>query len=320
MRVKLDKVPVGEWLCEECQLREEHNNTRSNYGTSANLSEGKKNQSAEIRSKPKALQIVVPELDAPQSTCSTPKADQCDGKNKRLHLASADTQTRQAKVTAVAADRLDVKSKKLLSMANRNKLQVLTSDLVARPHTYETPTAGGSNKKSHSSEVLLNRKKLRVSTDMESPSSSEGLRSPPMSCKRQAENTSSPKPRLLKTDSFRKHEVISHENSFKKSDKGGLALVDNAPVRTTQAVKNSQALSRSYSLGNMVNAKTPVPSPRGLATFFLCSLCKVLFFLLSVVTFNLDLSFNLLIFFNRSFIEATVLQQLQQWTKGQAVG
>uniref|UniRef100_K4A4V4 AIPP2-like SPOC-like domain-containing protein n=1 Tax=Setaria italica TaxID=4555 RepID=K4A4V4_SETIT len=263
MRVKLDKVPDGEWLCEECQLREDQNNTRSNYGvTAVNMSEGKKNQSSESRNKPKALQIVVPELDAPESTRSTPKADQCDGKNKKLHLASADTQTRQAKVTPLASERLDVKSKKLLSIANRNK-QVLPSDLDARPHTHGTPTAGGSNKKCQSSEFLLNRKKLRVSTDMESPSSSEGLRSPTMSCKRQAENNSSPKPRLLKTDSFRKHDVISRENSFKKSDKGGLTSVDNAPVRTTQAVKNSQALSRSYSLGNMV-AKTPVPSPKGL--------------------------------------------------------
>ncbi|PUZ40007.1 hypothetical protein GQ55_9G389300 [Panicum hallii var. hallii] len=265
MRVKLDKVPDGEWLCEECQLREDQNNTRSNHGvTAVNMSEGK-NQSSESRSKPKALQIVVPELDAPQSTCSTPTADQCDGKNKKLHLASADTQTRKVKVATPAAERLDVKSKKLLSIANRNKLQVLTSDLDARPHTYGTPTAGGSDKKSQNSEFLLNRKKLWVSTDMESPLSSEGLRSPPISCKRQVENTSSPKPRLIKTDSHRKHDVISRENSFKKSNKGGLTSVDNAPVRTTQAGKSSQVLSRSYSLGNMVNAKTPVPSPRGLS-------------------------------------------------------
>ncbi|CAN6311804.1 unnamed protein product [Urochloa humidicola] len=259
MRVKLDKVPDGEWLCEECQLREDQNNTRSSHVvTPVSMSEGKKNQPSESRSKPKALQIVVPELDAPQSTCSTPTADQWDGKNKNLHLASAGTQTRLAKVTTPAAERLDVKSKNLSSIANRNKLQVVTSDLEARPHSYGTPTAGGSNKKSQSSEFLLNRKKLRVSTDMESPLSSEGLRSPPISCKRQAE-TSSPKPRLLKTDSFRKHDVISRENSFKKSDKGGLTSVDNA-----QAVKNSQALSRSHSLGNMVNPKTPVASPRGL--------------------------------------------------------
>ncbi|OEL21649.1 hypothetical protein BAE44_0017334 [Dichanthelium oligosanthes] len=261
MRVKLDRVPDGEWLCEECQLRDDQNNTRSNYGvTEINMSEGK-NQSSENQSKPKALQIVVPDLDAPQITCSTPTADQCDGKNKKLHLASADTQRRQAKVTTPAAERLDIKSKKLLSIANRNKLQALTSDLDARPHT---STAGGSNKKSQSSEFLLNRKKLRISTDMESPLSSEGLRSPPISCKREAENTSSPKPRLFRTDSLRKHDAISRENSFKKSNKGGLTSVDNVPVRTAQAVKSSQALSRSYSLGNMVNAKTPVPSPRGL--------------------------------------------------------
>ncbi|CAL4940740.1 unnamed protein product [Urochloa decumbens] len=263
MRVKLDKVPDGEWLCEECQLREDQNNTRSSHVvTPVNMSEGKKNQSSESQSKPKALQIVVPELDAPPSTCSTPTADQRDGKNKKLHLASAGTQTRLAKVTTPAAGRLDVKSKNSLGIANHNKLQVVTSDLDARPHTYGTPTAGGSNK-SQSSEFLLNRKKLRVSTDMESPLSSEGLRSPPISCKRQAE-TSSPKRRLLKTDSFRKHDVISRENSFKKTDKGGLTSVDNAQVRTAQAVKNSQALSRSHSLGNTVNPKTPVASPRGL--------------------------------------------------------
>ncbi|CAL4923947.1 unnamed protein product [Urochloa decumbens] len=262
MRVKLDKVPDGEWLCEECQLREDQNNTRSSHVlTPVNMSEGKKNQSSESRIKPKASQIVVPELDAPQSTCSTPTADQWDGKNKKLHLASTGTQTRLAKVTTPAAERLDMKSKNLLSIANRNKLQVVTSELDARSHTYGTPTAGSLNKKSQSSDFLLNRKKLRVSTDMESPLSSEGLRSPPISCKRQAE-TSSPKPRLLKTDSFRKHDAISRENSFKKSDKGGLTSVDNAQVRTAQSVKNSQALSRSHSLGNMVNPKTPAASPR----------------------------------------------------------
>jgi len=114
MRVKLDKVPDGEWLCEECQLREDQNNTSSNHGVMAvNMSEGK-NQSSESQSKPKALQIVVPELDAPQSTYSTPTADQCDGKNKKLHLASADTQTRKVKVATPAAERLDVKSKKII--------------------------------------------------------------------------------------------------------------------------------------------------------------------------------------------------------------
>ena len=109
----------------------------------------------------------------------------------------------------------------------------------------------------------------------------EGLRSPPISCKRQVENTSSPKPRLFKTDSLRKHDVISHENSFKKANKGGLSSVDNAPVRTTQACKSSQVFSRSYSMGNMVNAKTPVPSPRGLTKFSCVLLAKhSLFYLL----------------------------------------
>lgn len=274
MRVKLEKVPVGEWFCEECQLKEDQNNTRSNYGiTAINVTEGK-NQRTESQSKPKALQIVVPDLDAPQVTHSPPTADRCDGKSKRLQLALADTQTRQVKDTTPAAERLDMKNKKSLSVANRNKLQVLTSDLDTRPHSVGTPTSGVYNKKSQSSEFLLNRKKLRVSTDMESPLSSEGLRSPPISCKRLAESTSSPKRRLFKTGSLGKQDVISRENSFKKSNKGGLTSVDNVPVRTTQVVKSSKTLSRSYSLGNMVNAKAPVPSPRGLAKFFWCSIHK----------------------------------------------
>ncbi|XP_066376468.1 ASI1-immunoprecipitated protein 2-like isoform X1 [Miscanthus floridulus] len=262
MRVKMEKVPVGEWFCEECQLKEDQKNT-SNYGIVAvNVTE-RKNQRTESQSKPKALQIVVPDLDSPQVTHSALTADRCDGKSKRLHLASADTQTRQVKDTTPAAERLDVKNKKSLSVANRNKLQVLTSDLDTRPRSYGTPTSGVYNK-SQSSEFLLNHKKLRVSTDMESPLSSEGLRSPPISCKRHAESTSSPKPRLFKTGSLGKQDVISRENSFKKSSKGGLTSVDNVPVRTTQVVKSSQTLSRSYSLGNMMNAKAPVPSPRGL--------------------------------------------------------
>ncbi|XP_066387939.1 protein PARALOG OF AIPP2-like [Miscanthus floridulus] len=262
MRVKLEKVPVGEWFCEECQLKEDQKNT-SNSGTVAvNVTEGK-NQRTESQSKPKALQIVVPDLDSPQVTHSALTADRCDGKSKRLHLASADTQTRQVKDTTPAAERLDVKNKKSLSIASRNKLQVLTSDLDTRPHSHGTPISGVYNK-SQSSEFLLNRKKLRVSTDMESPLSSEGLRSPPISCKRHSESTSSPKPRLFKTGSLGKQDVISRENSFKKSSKGGLTSVDNVPVRATQVVKSSQTLSRSYSLGNMVTAKAPVPSPRGL--------------------------------------------------------
>ncbi|WVZ57720.1 hypothetical protein U9M48_008070 [Paspalum notatum var. saurae] len=261
MRVKLDKVPDGEWLCEECQLKENQNNKRSNYGvTAVNMSEGK-NQSSESQSKRKALQIVVPDLDGQQVICSTPTADQCDVKNKKLHLASADSQTRQVKAITPAAERLDVKNKKSLSIANHNKPQVLKSDLDTRPHNYGTQTSGGSDKKNQSSNFLLNHKKLRVSTDMESPLSSEGLRSPPISCKRQAENTSSPKPRLFKTDSLRKQDV-TRENSVKKSNNGGLPKVDNVPERTTQVAKSSLTLSRSYSSGNMLNAKSSAPSPR----------------------------------------------------------
>ncbi|XP_062205871.1 protein PARALOG OF AIPP2-like [Phragmites australis] len=263
MRVKLDKVPDAEWLCEECQLKEDQSKIKRKYGvTTVNILEGKK-QSSESRSNPKALQVAMPNLDAPQITCSKPTADLCDAKNQKLHLASADAQTRQVKVTTPAAERLDVKNKNL-SMANHKKLQVVTSDLEARPHTNGTPTPGSSNKNNQSSEFWLNRKKLRVSTDMESPLSSEGLRSPPVSCKRLAENTSSPNPKLFKTDNLRKHDVFSRENSFKKSNKGSLNSLDNAPVRTTQVVKSPQTLSRSYSLGSTVNAKAPVPSPRGL--------------------------------------------------------
>lgn len=263
MRVKLDKVPDGEWLCEECQLKENQNSTRSNYGvTTVKMLE--KNQSLESQSKRKALQVAVPDLDALQVTCNTPTNGQCDGKNKKLHFAPADTQTRQVKAIAPAAERLEMKNKKSFSVANHNKLQVLTSDLDTRPHNYGTLASGGSNKKNQSSEFLFSHKKLRVFTDMESPLSSEGLQSPPISCKRQAEHTSSPKPRLFKTDSLRKQDVIAPENSFKKSNKGSLMKVNNAPERTSQAVKSSVTLSRSYSLGNMVNAKSHVSSPRGL--------------------------------------------------------
>lgn len=319
MRVKLDKVPDGEWLCEECQVKEDQSNTRSNYGAmSVNMSEGK-NQTSESRSKSKALRIVVPDSDALQTTCTTPTptAGQYDDKNKKLHLATADAHTQQVKVTA-PPERLDVKKDKLLSIANRNKLRVSTSDLDARPHTYGTPTSVGSNKKGPSSEFLLNRKKLRVSTDMESLLSSESPRSPPISCKRQAESTLSPKPSLFKMDNLRKHDVISRENSFKKSNKGDLSSVDNVPVRTTHAVKSSQTLSRSYSLGNMANTKASVPSPRGLTKFFCYSIREVSF--VFAVTFNLDHSANLLTFFNRPFVKATVFQQHQQRSKGQAVG
>jgi hypothetical protein len=271
----MEKVPVGEWFCEECQLKEDQNNT-SNYGISVvNVTEGK-NQRTESRSKPKTLQIVVPDFDALEVTHSALTADRCDGNSKRLHLASTDTQTRQLKDTTPAAQRLDVKNKKSLSVTNRNKLQVLTSDLDTRPHNYGTSTSGVYTNKSQSSEFLLNHKKLRVSTDMQSPLSSEGLRSPPISCKRHAESMSSPKPRIVKAGTLGKQDVISRANSFKKSNKGGLSSVDNIPVRTTQAVKSSdsQTLSRSYSLGNMVNAKAPVPSPRGLAKFFWYSIHK----------------------------------------------
>ncbi|KAL6906353.1 hypothetical protein ACP4OV_003954 [Aristida adscensionis] len=262
MRVKLDKVPEGEWLCEECQLQEdESKKARKTVVAMANISEGK-NQTSESRSNLKALHVVVPNLDAPQITCATPTADQNDAKNQKWHLASTDPQVRQAKVTTPAVERLDLKNKNLSSMANRKKLQRVTSDLEARPHANGSPTSGSLNK-NKSSEGLIKHKKLRVSTDMESPLSSEGLQGPPMTFKRQAENTLSPKPRLIKTGSFRKQDVFSRENSFKKSNKGSLHSPDNASVSTTQAVRSSQTLSRSYSLGSMVNAKTPVPSPRG---------------------------------------------------------
>jgi hypothetical protein len=91
MRVKLDKVPHGEWLCEECQLKDNNSNTRCKYRVqTVNISEGKK-QSLENQNNRKALRV-VPNLDAPQINCNTPKADQCGTKNFFLHLMSADTQ------------------------------------------------------------------------------------------------------------------------------------------------------------------------------------------------------------------------------------
>jgi hypothetical protein len=286
MRVKLDKVPHGEWLCEECQLKDNNSNTRCKYGVqTVNISEGKK-QSVENQNNPKALRV-VPNLDAPQINCSTRKADQCDTKNKQLYLTSADTQPRQVKVTSPAAERLEVKNKKILSMTNRKKLQVVTSDLEARSHTSGTSTPCSSNKKNKSSEFWLNRKKLRVCTDMESPLPSEGLRSPSISCKRLADNTSSSNPRLFKANRLKQRDIFSRENSFKKSNEGSLSLLDNASVRNSQAVKSSWTLSRSYSMGSTVNAKAPVPSPRGLRTFVLVFVYKTIFVSICV-HFNLD--------------------------------
>jgi hypothetical protein len=314
MRVKLDKVPDSEWLCEECQLKDDSSKTRCKYGVQkVNISEGKKHNS-ENQNNPKALRVVVPNLDAPQISCSAPTTDQCDSKNKKLQPASADTQPRQAKVTSPAAERLEVKNKQLLSMANCKKLHVITSDLEARSHTSGIPTPGSSNRKNQSSELWLNRKKLRVSTDMESPMSSEGLRSSPISCKRLVENTSSPNPRLFKANSLKKHDNLSRENTFKKSNEGSLRSLDKASVRNAQAVKSSQTLSRSYSMGSMVNAKAPVPSPRGLRTFFFGIFVLQNICCFNFRSFNLDWVVHLLTFFDRAFIKATIFQQLQQWT------
>lgn len=268
MRVKLDKVPDGEWLCEECQLNEDRNKTRGNRGASTlDISNGK-NQDAESMSDPKTLHTSLTNLDAPQIACGTPVTDHLSGNNVKLHSGSTDTEARQVKCASPNAGRLDAKSKNFGSMANRKRLQVVTSDTETRPPTCGTPSAGRLGKKNESSEDLLNRKKLRIATDMESPMSSEGLLSPPKSSKRHAENASSSNPRPFKTESPRKHDVFSHQNSFKKSNKGNLKPPNNAPVKGVQAVKSSMTLSRSYSLGSLANAKAPVPSPRGLTKHF----------------------------------------------------
>jgi hypothetical protein len=268
MRVKLDKVPDGEWLCEECQLNEDRVKTRRNHGASTvDILDGR-NQNSESMSNPKTLQIAVTNLESQQIARGTPITNHLSGNDKKRHSMSGDPEARQVKCATPTAERLDSKNKNFGSMENRKRLQV-TSDTEARPPTCGTPTGGRLGKKTESSEDLLNRKKLRIATDMESPLSSESLLSSPKSCKRQAENASSSDARLFKTESPRKHDIFSRQNSSKKSDKGNFKSPNNAPVRGVQAVKSSVALSRSYSLGSMANVKAPpVPSPRGLTNSF----------------------------------------------------
>ncbi|KAF0930675.1 hypothetical protein E2562_034203 [Oryza meyeriana var. granulata] len=261
MRVKLEKVPDGEWLCEECHLKEDQNQTRSTDGISKiNILDGK-NQNSESMNNPKTLKVVVTDLDNQQITCGTPVTDPLAGSNQKLHLVSTVPEARQVNCATPTAERLDAKNKNSGIMGNRKKLQVVVSGTEAQQSTCSTPTSGSLDKKSQNSEVL-NRKKLRIATDMESPLSNGGVRSPPKSCKRFAENTSSSNPRLLKTDSPRKHDVFSRENLLKSSNRGSLKSPDNAPMRT-QAEYSSVTLPRSYSLGSLSNVKTPVPSPRG---------------------------------------------------------
>ncbi|CAM0956101.1 unnamed protein product [Alopecurus aequalis] len=264
MRVKLDKVPNGEWLCEECQLNEDRIKTRSNRGAATvDILDGK-NQNSENMSNPKTLQIAVANLDSKQIACGTPKTNHLPGNDKKLHSLSIDPEARQVKCATPTAERLDSNNKNFGSMANRKRLQIVTSDTDARPPTCGTPTGVRLGKKIQSSEDLMNRKKLRIATDIESPLSSEGLLSPPKSLKRHAENASSSDARLSKTESPRKHDIFSRQNSFKKSDKGNFKAPNNAPARGVQAVKSSVTLSRSYSVGSMANVKAPpVPSPRG---------------------------------------------------------
>uniref|UniRef100_A0A0D9XMS9 AIPP2-like SPOC-like domain-containing protein n=1 Tax=Leersia perrieri TaxID=77586 RepID=A0A0D9XMS9_9ORYZ len=264
MRVKLEKVPDGEWLCEECHLKEEQNQTRSNDGAAKIKIFDGKNQNSETMNNPKTLKVATTDLDS-----GTPVTDPLSGRNQKLHLLSTDAEARQVKCTTPTAERLDGKNKNSGIMVNRKKLQVTTSGFEARHSTCSTPTSGNLDKnqsfdkKSQGSEALLNHKKLRIATDMESPLSNEGVRSPPKSFKRYAENTLSSTPRLLKTESPRKHDVLSRENSFKSSNKGSLKSPDNIPTRTP-SVSSSMALPRSYSVGNLANVKKPVPSPRGL--------------------------------------------------------
>lgn len=262
MRVKLDKVPDGEWLCEECQLNEDRIKTEGNRSASTvDISNGK-NQDSESMSNPKTLQTALTNLDAQQIACGTLITDHLSANNVKLHSGSTDTEARQVKCASPNARRLDTKSKTFGSMANRKRLQVVTSDTETRPPTCGTPSAGRLGKKNESSEDLLNRKKLRIATDMEPPMSSEGLLSPPKSSKRHAEHASSSNLRPFKMESPRKHDIFSHQDSFKKSNKGNLKPPNNAPVKGIQAVKSSMTLSRSYSLGSLA-AKAPAPSPRG---------------------------------------------------------
>ncbi|KAG8084319.1 hypothetical protein GUJ93_ZPchr0010g7529 [Zizania palustris] len=263
MRVKLEKVPDGEWLCEECHLKEDQNQTRNNDSTSKiNILDGN-NQHSEHMNNPKTLKVALTYLDNQQIIRDTPVTDHLAVNNQKLHVVSTEPEARQVKCATPTADRLYVKNRSSGSMGNHKKLQVVTTGTEARQYTCSTPTYGSLDNRNQSSEVLLNCKKLRIATDMESPLSNEGVRSPPKSCRRHAENTLSSNSRIFKTDNPRKHDVSSRENSFKNSNKGSLKSPDNAPMRT-QAINNSLTLSRSYSLGGLANVKTPVPSPRGL--------------------------------------------------------
>ena len=95
MRVKLDKLPDGEWLCEECQLNEDRIKQRSNHGASTVEILDGENQNLERMSNPKTLQIAVTNLDSKQIACGTPITNHLPGNDKKLHSLSIYPEARQ---------------------------------------------------------------------------------------------------------------------------------------------------------------------------------------------------------------------------------
>src|SRR4051812_43717305 len=97
MRVKLEKVPDGEWLCEECQLNEDRIKTRSNcVALTIDISNGNK-QNSESMSNPKTLPTALTDLDAQQIACGTPITGHLSGNNVKLLSGSIDIEARQVK-------------------------------------------------------------------------------------------------------------------------------------------------------------------------------------------------------------------------------
>ncbi|KAG8092642.1 hypothetical protein GUJ93_ZPchr0012g21512 [Zizania palustris] len=106
MRVKLDKVPDGKWLCEECHLKEDQNQTRSNDCTSKiNILDGK-NRHSESMNNPKTLKVSVTDLEKQQITSGTPVTNLLVRNNQKLHVVSTEPEARNTKCATPTADRL----------------------------------------------------------------------------------------------------------------------------------------------------------------------------------------------------------------------
>jgi len=271
MLVMLRKVPEGDWLCEECQLKED--------------AERKKVD------RPEKLSGTVKQckLKEEDEVKKVDRSEKVSGIEKECKLKEDEVNKvdRYEKVSGIAKDcklkvHAEVKKGEMSEAVSRAANECKQKEDIENKEVDKSETKPGTSKLTRLTETSLklasksNSKlmpKLDVKViDPEVRRVPQGLQSPRISAKRHAErqdvmSPNSKKPteisgECIEMASPRKKPTLSRDSSFKNLDTGKTRVVNMPPSSGSQSANNSQVFSRSKSmLGSHVSRVPAQPQP-----------------------------------------------------------